>query len=253
MCHVRCMGSCGTGCWWCTVAPRVPASMRLLSHCSRGHCQRGGSPGRREVRRLQSQPPAQTPDPGAGGSGGHSAGPSDGKPSAQPPRPGQLQAVPSPKTTGPAGTNAPGARCCRSTAAATPGCRSGGPGWYCCRQRWQGSSIATASPWPATATVAVASSSMASPGTSPNRWAQPSSPRPRGGRALNVKRRGPPRGPWLPLPNRPRWSGWEVVWRSAARGLCRGDGFGFRPVAGKADGQGEEDGYRCLAPGPGVK
>ena len=47
----------------------------------------------------------------------------------------------------------------------------------------------------------------ASPGTSPNRWAQPSSPRPRGGRALNVKRRGPPRGPWLPLPNRPRWSG----------------------------------------------
>ena len=227
--------------------------MRLLSHCSRGHCQRGGSPGRREVRRLQSQPPAQTPDPGAGGSAGHSAGPSDGKPSAPPPRPGQLQAVPSPKTPGPAGTNAPGGTLLQIDGSRHPRLQERGPRLVLLPAAMAGIIHPYGIPLASHGDRRGGLKFNASPGTSPNRWAQPSSPRPRGGRALNVKRRGPPRGPWLPLPNRPRWSGWEVVWRSAARGLCRGDGFGFRPVAGKADGQGEEDGYRCLAPGPGVK
>ena len=48
------------------------------------------------------------PDGGAGGAGGHSPEPPDGKPSPQPPGSAQRQAAPSPQTPGTAGADAPG-------------------------------------------------------------------------------------------------------------------------------------------------
>ena len=139
-----------------------------------------------------------------------------------------------PPNTGSGGDECPGgARCCRSTSAATPGWRSGGPRLVLLPAAMEGIIHRYGD-----------RRGLLKFYGQPRHVPQPVAPTQftlaTGGSGIECETPRAAQGPWFLLPNQPRWSGWELSRRSAVRGLCRGDG-------------GDGDRYCCLAPGPGVE